>query len=129
MGAVMARLPRIVDPRLPASREKAQDWPWSSARAHVARRDDGLISVAPLLDRVGRSADLDRHQSQTATALVRLRAAERTGRPLGSDDFLSAASNGKLGRRLRPRKPGPKPRTRQDGQLDMQLSEMGKACP
>ena len=29
--------------------ERAEDWPWSSARAHLAGRDDGLVEVAPLL--------------------------------------------------------------------------------
>ena len=33
---------------------QAQDWAWSSARAHLAGEDDGLVRVAPLLDRVGR---------------------------------------------------------------------------
>lgn len=33
---------------------RAQDWAWSSARAHLAGRDDGLVRVAPLLDRIGR---------------------------------------------------------------------------
>jgi hypothetical protein len=36
----------------------AQDWPWSSARVHLAGRDDGLVRVAPLIERVGRFADL-----------------------------------------------------------------------
>lgn len=31
---------------------KAQDWPWSSAAAHLAGRDDGLATVAPMLGRV-----------------------------------------------------------------------------
>src|SRR5258706_825766 len=30
----------------------ARAWRWSSARAHLAGRDDGLVSVAPLLERV-----------------------------------------------------------------------------
>jgi putative transposase len=38
---------------------RAQDWRWSSVRAHLDRRDDGLVSVAPLLDRCnGRFVDL-----------------------------------------------------------------------
>ena len=37
---------------------RAQDWPWSSVRAHLAGRDDGLVSVRPLLDRAPRFADL-----------------------------------------------------------------------
>ena len=36
----------------------AQDWPWSSARAHLAGRDDALVRVAPLLDRIGRFSEL-----------------------------------------------------------------------
>jgi len=38
---------------------RAQDWPWSSVRAHLKARDDGLVTVAPLLERTaGRFADL-----------------------------------------------------------------------
>ena len=32
--------------------ERARDWQWSSARAHLTRRDDKLVSAAPLLERV-----------------------------------------------------------------------------
>jgi putative transposase len=32
--------------------ETPWDYPWSSARAHLAQRDDGLVQVKPLLDRV-----------------------------------------------------------------------------
>jgi putative transposase len=38
--------------------ERAEDWPWSSARAHLAGRDDGLVRVAPVIARVGRFANL-----------------------------------------------------------------------
>lgn len=31
---------------------RAGDWPWSSARAHLAGEDDGLVTVGPLNDRV-----------------------------------------------------------------------------
>ena len=30
-----------------------QDWPWSSARAHLGGHDDDLAKVAPLLERIG----------------------------------------------------------------------------
>ncbi|WP_245561714.1 transposase [Lamprocystis purpurea] len=30
----------------------AADWPWSSTPAHLLRRDDGLVAIAPLLQRV-----------------------------------------------------------------------------
>ncbi len=29
--------------------QRAQDWPWSSAAAHIAGRDDQLVRVGPLL--------------------------------------------------------------------------------
>ena len=84
--------------------DRAEDWPWSSARAHLAGRDDGLVAVAPLLDAVGdwsaflaaapRDGDLDA-----------LRRHERTGRPLGGSQFVAELEHG-LGRRLRPGKPG-----------------------
>ena len=40
--------------------QRAEDWRWSSGAAHLAGRDDDLVSVAPLLDRcAGRFADPD----------------------------------------------------------------------
>jgi len=84
---------------------RARDWPWSSVRAHLRGRDDGLVTVAPLLDRLdGRFADL----LDTAPAperLAAIRAAETIGRPLGSPAFLDRLE-AKLGRRLRPGKRG-----------------------
>jgi putative transposase len=57
----------------------AQDWAWSSARAHLAGRDDALVRVAPPLDRVGRSCDLIDSDTDHV-AFAALRAAESTGR-------------------------------------------------
>jgi len=31
--------------------QRPQDWAWSSLRAHLDGRDDGLVTVAPLLER------------------------------------------------------------------------------
>ena len=84
-----------------------EDWPWSSARAHLAGRDGGALSVRPLLDRVGDwRAFLD--GGLGAEALEALRRHERTGRPLGSTAFVERLE-GMLGRPLKRRKPGPKP--------------------
>lgn len=33
---------------------RAEDWAWSSVRAHLAGEDDGLVTVRPVLDRVER---------------------------------------------------------------------------
>lgn len=32
---------------------RPQDWAWSSARAHLAAKDDGLAAVRPVLERLG----------------------------------------------------------------------------
>jgi putative transposase len=66
----------------------AADWPWSSARAHLAGRDDRIVTVAPVLQRVG---DLARFlgEPQDEAAVAAIRGARVTGRPVGSDDWLS----------------------------------------
>ena len=67
---------------------RAQDWRWSSVRAHLDQRDDGLVNVAPLLDRCnGRFVDLMDHPAANK-AMAALRGAETIGRPLGSPAFL-----------------------------------------
>src|SRR5271163_1865892 len=67
---------------------RAQDRRWSSVRAHLERRADGLVSVAPLLDRCnGRFVDLIGSPA-ASQAMAALRGAETIGRPLGSPAFL-----------------------------------------
>ena len=89
--------------------ERAEDWPWSSVRAHLDGRDDGLVEVGPLLSRSGgRFADWI--ADEPAPALVAaLRAAETIGRPLGDPPFLDRLA-ALVGRDPRPRKRGRKPR-------------------
>jgi putative transposase len=88
-------------------------WPWSSARAHLAGRDDGLASAAPLLEReVDWRAFLD--QGLAEDEHKALQAAERTGRPLGSAVFVAGLER-RLGRTLARGKPGRKPRTAEAG--------------
>jgi putative transposase len=96
---------------------RAQDWPWSSARAHLAGRDDGLVRVAPLLDRVGR-IDAWFEAATDGACFATLRAAESSGRPLGADDFTVQIEQS-LGRSLQRRTPGRKPREQASGQLKL----------
>ena len=85
---------------------RPEQWPWSSARAHLAGGDDELVSVAPLLDRVEDwSAFLDAGLSDDDHKA--LRRAESTGRPLGSSSFIAGLET-RLGRSFQPNKPGPK---------------------
>jgi len=81
-------------------------WPWSSARAHLAGQDDKVVSTAPMLERVSDwQAYLDGDQAtQTETELLRRHT--RTGRPLGDDDFIRRLES-LTGRSLLRRKPGP----------------------
>ena len=86
--------------------QQPQDWAWSSLRAHLDGRDDGLVTVAPLLERLcSITALIDTEPEELA--LARLRAAEATGRPLGSDAFV-ARLEALVQRTLRRQKPGRK---------------------
>jgi len=83
---------------------RAADWRYSSARAHLAGRDDRLVHVAPLL------AMVDDWQALLESAmpeqeLRKLRDHTRTGRPMGDSSFVERLET-LLGRVLRPRKPG-----------------------
>ena len=79
---------------------------WSSADAHLSGRDDGLVKTSPLLGIVADwKAFLEEAESEPA--LKALRRHERTGRPLGSDNFLSRLEDN-VGRILKKQKPGPK---------------------
>jgi putative transposase len=81
---------------------------WSSAAAHMRGRDDVLVHVAPLTKLVpnwrGFLARVLREED-----IKVLRGHERTGRPLGDQEFLATLEQD-LGRILRRQKPGPKPR-------------------
>jgi putative transposase len=73
-------------------------------------RDDGLVRVRPVLDRVARFADLLETQADDP-AFAALRRSELIGRPLGSESFTKRAE-ALLGRTLAPAKRGPKPKMR-----------------
>ncbi|NNG05283.1 MAG: transposase [Inquilinus sp.] len=88
--------------------KRPQDWKWSSAKAHRAGRDDGLVTVAPLLERVGDWKAFLKGGPDEA-ALAAIRGHERTGRPLGAAAFVERLES-RLGRALGPRKPGRKPK-------------------
>jgi putative transposase len=87
--------------------DRAEQWPWSSASAHLAGEDDQLATVAPLLERVGDFASfLGDEEDQQATRALRI--AETTGRPVGGAEWVKQLEE-LSGRSLARRKPGPKP--------------------
>ena len=97
--------------------QTAEEWPWSSARAHLRGADDELVRVGPMLDL---SPDWESYLAAPESDLLgdRLQLHARTGRPLGSEDFVKRIE-ARLGRVLRPQKPGPKLRSKDTHTLDM----------
>ena len=90
---------------------RAEDWPWSSAAAHVdGRRKDVLAEGAWLGERTAgwvctwRDYLADGDDEDLAKSLRRH---ENTGRPLGEGAFVRKIGH-LLGRDLVPKKPGPK---------------------
>src|SRR6185503_15888225 len=45
--------------------QRAQDWRWSSARAHLRGKDDGVTALKPIRDRFPDFADLLASEGQT----------------------------------------------------------------
>jgi putative transposase len=90
---------------------RPQDWPWSSVRSHPGRVDDNLVTVKPLLERVGDFAGLLAPDPREADRFAAIRRSENTGRPLAAEDFVKDLER-KLGRPIARRSPGPKPKPR-----------------
>jgi len=86
---------------------RARDWRWSSTRAHLTGKDDGVTARAPVHRRFPRFAELLALKPDI-DLYARLRAAESIGRPLGDDRFLARIER-LTGLSLKPRKRGPKP--------------------
>lgn len=86
--------------------DRAEEYRWSSAAAHIVSRDDRLVAVRPLLQEVG-----DWHQflgvQVDTQGDMRIRRHEKTGRPLGGAQFIAHLEEAS-GRVLRPRTRGPK---------------------
>ena len=86
--------------------KRPEEYRWSSAKAHLEGEDDILVKTGPLLGIIDDwqgllTSDLSEKEYKT------LRRHERTGRPLGSDDFLLKLEK-LTSRVLRKQKPGPK---------------------
>lgn len=88
--------------------DRPEDYPWSSARAHLAGLDDGLVRVAPMLERV---KDWRGYLAQPLSQEEerRMLAQERSGKPVGDREFVAGLER-MLGRDLMRRKPGRKPK-------------------
>ncbi|MGB0956347.1 MAG: transposase [Panacagrimonas sp.] len=98
--------------------KKASDWTWSSVRAHLAGRDDVLVRVAPVLERVPDFMDFLDLPPDTETTQSLL-AGQSIGRPLMPEDRLKRLER-RMGRRLRPLPRGRRPqKATATGQKDL----------
>jgi putative transposase len=92
----------------------AWDWPWSSARAHVTGIDDtGLLNMEFWRKRFDKNQwkDFLLEGLDLNDEINKIRQANKTGRPLGSEEFIKKLEK-ITGRTLLPRKRGPKPGTK-----------------
>ncbi|MEO5774730.1 MAG: transposase [Sphingomicrobium sp.] len=89
--------------------DRAEDWRWSSTRAHLAGDSDGYVDVAPALERVGDFRTFLGEDFDQALTYAALRKAESVGRPVGSADWL-ADMEARTGLTLAAGKRGPKPK-------------------
>jgi len=86
--------------------DRAEDWPWSSARAHLTGVDDALVRVQPVLERIPDLAQL--FKQDHGSAFEKLRRSEATGRPAGALEFVLGLEK-LLKRPIVQRSPGRKP--------------------
>ena len=95
---------------------EAEDWQWSSARAHVSGRGDGFTDLSALAGHHDDWRAMLRHGVEAADVAVEeeasvIEAQMRTGRPLGDAAFVADLERA-TGRTLARGKPGPKPKAR-----------------
>ena len=83
---------------------EAGEYPWSSAAAHIAGRDDAFVVVGPLLKMID---DWRKFLAEGITdqEYEILRKHERIGRPLGNKGFIARLEEN-LGMTLTPQKGG-----------------------
>lgn len=87
--------------------ERAEDWRWSSVRAHLAGEDGALVTVKPALERIGDFARFLAEAVDEDGDYAALRKAESIGRPIGGEDWL-AEQEARTGRTLAAQRRGPR---------------------
>ena len=99
---------------------RAEDWRWSSVRAHFAGADDSLVCVHPVREPMPDLTEL--LTIDHGDAFQKLRRSESTGRPVGTDDFMLGLER-VLQRPIARRSPGRKPAPSAEGQQLRLLSQ------
>jgi len=85
---------------------KADEWKWSSVPAHLARRDDQLVTVEPVLERIQNFRDFLKTEADPLPT-SRLLSGQSVGRPLMEEPALRKLER-KLKRAIVPQKRGPR---------------------
>lgn len=86
---------------------RPNDWPWSSFHVHIGAGSDSLVAATPTLEEIGDwESFLEGDNSVSMTDEIRKHT--RTGQPLGTSEFIDKLE-ALTGKRLRRRKPGPRP--------------------
>lgn len=84
---------------------RAEDYAWSSAKAHVFKHPDPVLSPCFLEEQIINWSAYLREESEPPAPMEQHL---RTGRPLGDPNFIRVLER-RVGRRLGRGKPGPKP--------------------
>ena len=95
---------------------QASDWAWSSKKAHLSRKDDDLVSVRPLLDRVDNISEFFAAAPEQELELA-LEKGQAIGRPLMDERALVELER-KMGRSIRPVK---RSRPKREGEDSSQM--------
>lgn len=104
--------------------ETAEEWRWSSAAAHLGGRNRAdLLDLTEWADRWNPATwrDVLADGPDSADILERIREATRTGRPVGSAQFIEGLER-EAQRPLRPQKRGPKARAVCAAQMNLGIS-------
>jgi putative transposase len=88
--------------------ENAENYSWSSAKAHVFRKKDELLSDFYLTSKIPDWASYLREETSESEK-EHLKSHVHSGRPLGNDEFIEHLER-MLGMSLRKKKTGPKPK-------------------
>ena len=85
--------------------KNAEDYAWSSAKAHIQRQADPVLSMdCPLIETIVDWQEWLR-EGVPSELITEIRNSTKTGRPLGSEDFVIRIEKS-LSRILRPKKRG-----------------------
>lgn len=88
--------------------ESAEQWPWSSAGAHLVACDNHVVTVRPMLERINNWRNY-LAAGDDEERITSIRQLSSSGRPAGGDQFIEKLET-MTGRKLKKKRPGRKRR-------------------